>query len=68
MDTEEWQGINMKFLKPILRKKIETLKAEREGMLKNKALYHESSLAWARVNVVSELWGLKIAILEILSE
>ncbi len=33
----------MRFLKPILRKKIETLKAEQEGMLKNKALYPKSS-------------------------
>lgn len=59
----------MQFLKPIFRKKIATLKTEREGMLKNRdLLYLESSFGYKRLSLASELWGLKIAILEALSE
>lgn len=58
----------MRFLKPIFRKKIEALKAEREAILRDRVLYPEPSFGYKRLTLATELWGLKIVILEALSE
>lgn len=56
----------MKFFKKLIQRHLETVKAEREGMLKMLAVCEEGSLRYDRLNLGKAILDFKITVLEVL--